>query len=136
MWETKDIELNVRLPRNFYEKAIEVHADDPQFLSRVVLYGLTRKLINNISIERHGGSYSSSKRSLPFSFDTDFEFTVSLPTDIAEQAQEVQKEDPEFLSYVVVYGLSAGGIYRQLHDRSQIGRQRLIDFGMDPNNPG
>ena len=136
MWETKDVRLSVRLPRETSERACKFDEEDPKLLSNIVLYGLTRRSISNILYERSGGNRSSRRKRLPFSFDTDFEFIVSLPTDIAEQAQEVQKEDSEFFSYVVVYGLSAGGIYRQLHDQNQIGRQRLIDAGMDPDNPG
>lgn len=42
---------------------------------------------------------------------------VSLPRDIAAQAEEVQKTDPDFLSRVVLYGLTRRAIYRQLRDR-------------------
>ncbi len=47
------------------------------------------------------------------------EITVRLPHDIAEQAEEVQKSDPEFLSRVVLYGLTRRSIYRQLRERNQ-----------------
>jgi hypothetical protein len=40
--------------------------------------------------------------------------TLRLPHDIAEQAKEVQKTDPEFLSRVVLYGLTRRSIYHQL----------------------
>ena len=43
---------------------------------------------------------------------------VQLPHDIAEQAEEVQKADPEFLSRVVLYGLTRRSIYHQLRERS------------------
>lgn len=43
---------------------------------------------------------------------------VSLPRDVAAQAEEVQKTDPEFLSRVVLYGLTRRSIYRHLQDRS------------------
>ena len=46
------------------------------------------------------------------------EITVRLPHDIAEQAEEVQEADPEFLSRVVLYGLIRRSIYRQLRERS------------------
>ena len=46
------------------------------------------------------------------------EITVRLPHDIAEQAEEVQEADPEFLSRVVLYGLTRRSIYRQLRERS------------------
>jgi hypothetical protein len=48
MWETRSVQLSVRLPREFAELAEEVQQTDPEFLSRVVLYGLTRR-----SIYRH-----------------------------------------------------------------------------------
>ena len=46
------------------------------------------------------------------------QITVRLPHDIAEQAEEVQEADPEFLSRVVLYGLTRRSIYRQLRERS------------------
>ena len=48
MWETRSVQLNVQLPRDLAEQAEEVQRTDPEFLSRVVLYGLTRR-----SIYRH-----------------------------------------------------------------------------------
>lgn len=48
MWETCSVQLNVRLPRDVAAQAEEVQKSDPEFLSRVVLYGLTRR-----SIYRH-----------------------------------------------------------------------------------
>ena len=48
MWETRSVQLSVRLPRDIAEQAEEVQEQDPEFLSRVVLYGLTRR-----SIYRH-----------------------------------------------------------------------------------
>jgi hypothetical protein len=48
MWETRSVQLNVRLPRDIAAQAEEVQASDPEFLSRVILYGLTRR-----SIYRH-----------------------------------------------------------------------------------
>ena len=48
MWETCSVNLNVRLPRDIAAQAVEVQETDPEFLSRVVLYGLTRR-----SIYRH-----------------------------------------------------------------------------------
>lgn len=48
MWETCSVQLNVRLPKAIAELAEEVQRTDPDFLSRVVLYGLTRR-----SIYRH-----------------------------------------------------------------------------------
>ena len=48
MWETRSVQLSVRLPRDIAAQAEEVQQSDPEFLSRVVLYGLTRR-----SIYRH-----------------------------------------------------------------------------------
>lgn len=48
MWETRAVQLCVRLPRDIAAQAEEVQKADPEFLSRVVLYGLTRR-----SIYRH-----------------------------------------------------------------------------------
>lgn len=48
MWETRSVELSVRLPRDIAAQAEEVQESDPEFLSRIVLYGLTRR-----SIYRH-----------------------------------------------------------------------------------
>lgn len=45
MWETCSVQLNVRLPRDLAEQAEEVQRSDPEFLSRIVLYGLTRRSI-------------------------------------------------------------------------------------------
>jgi hypothetical protein len=45
MWETRSVDLSVRLPRDIAAQAEEVQRTDPEFLSRVVLYGLTRRAI-------------------------------------------------------------------------------------------
>ncbi len=42
------------------------------------------------------------------------EIKVTLPHDIADQAEEVQRTDPEFLSRVVLYGLARRTVYHQL----------------------
>lgn len=54
MWETCSVQLNVRLPRDLAEQAEEVQRTDPEFLSRVVLYGLTRRSIYRHLRERDG----------------------------------------------------------------------------------
>ncbi len=56
MWETCSVQLNVQLPRDIAEQAEEVQRTDPDFLSRVVLYGLTRR-----SIYRHLRERSQSQ---------------------------------------------------------------------------
>ena len=44
-WETCSVQLTVRLPRDIALQAEEVQSADPEFLSRVILYGLTRRSI-------------------------------------------------------------------------------------------
>ena len=56
MWDTCSVQLNVRLPRDIAAQAEEVQRVDPDFLSRVVLYGLTRR-----SIYRHLREQSQAK---------------------------------------------------------------------------
>src|SRR5210317_2317517 len=59
MWETCSVQLNVRLPRDIAAQAEEVQRTDPDFLSRVILYGLTRRAIyNNL---REQGQASTSE---------------------------------------------------------------------------
>jgi hypothetical protein len=48
MWETRSVQLSVRLPQEVAVEAEQVQASDPEFLSRIILYGLTRR-----SIYRH-----------------------------------------------------------------------------------
>jgi len=48
MWKTRSVQINVRLPGDIAAQAEEVQRTDPEFLSRVILYGLTRR-----SIYRH-----------------------------------------------------------------------------------
>ena len=45
MWNTRSVQLNVRLPNDLAAEAEEVQRSDPDFLSRVVQYGLTRRSI-------------------------------------------------------------------------------------------
>ena len=45
MWETRPVQLTVNLPRDIAAQAEEVQLADPEFLSRVILYGLTRRAI-------------------------------------------------------------------------------------------
>jgi hypothetical protein len=44
-WETRTVQLSVRLPSDIAAMAEEAQASDPEFLSRIVLYGLTRRSI-------------------------------------------------------------------------------------------
>jgi len=45
MWETRSVQLTVRLPRDIAAQAEEVQRTDPDFLARVILYGMTRRAI-------------------------------------------------------------------------------------------
>lgn len=54
MWETRSVQLNVRLPRDIAAQAEQVQESDPEFLSRVVLYGLTRRSIYRHLREQNG----------------------------------------------------------------------------------
>ena len=58
------------------------------------------------------------------------QITVQLPHDIAEQAEEVQKADPDFLSRVVLYGLTRRSIYHQLRDRNR--DRASVDYSPPP----
>lgn len=54
MWETCSVDLTVRLPRDIAMQAEEVQRSDPEFLSRVILYGLTRRSIyRHLREQRH-----------------------------------------------------------------------------------
>jgi hypothetical protein len=61
MWETCSVQLNVRLPRDIAVQAEEVQKADPEFLSRVVLYGLTRRSIYRHLRERSERSSSGEE---------------------------------------------------------------------------
>lgn len=58
MWETRTVQLQVRLPRDIADQAEEVQETDPEFLSRVVRYGLTRRSIYKHLRERNDESES------------------------------------------------------------------------------
>lgn len=65
MWETRSVQINVRLPRDLAAQAEEVQRTDPEFLSRVVLYGLTRRSIYRHLREQQSASHSSEEASPP-----------------------------------------------------------------------
>lgn len=60
MWDTRSVQLKVRLPREVAEQAEEVQRSDPEFLSRVVLYGLTRRSVYRHLRERTTDDYRVS----------------------------------------------------------------------------
>ena len=45
MWNTRSVQLNVRLPKDVASEVEEVQQSDPDFLSRVIQYGFTRRSI-------------------------------------------------------------------------------------------
>lgn len=45
MWDTESVQLTVNLPKDIAAQAEAVQKADPEFLSRVILYGLTRRAI-------------------------------------------------------------------------------------------
>lgn len=55
MWETCSVQLKVRLPREIAQQAEEVQKSDPEFLSRLVMYGLTRRSVYRHLRGRDGG---------------------------------------------------------------------------------
>ena len=65
MWETRSVQLSVRLPRDIAEQAEEVQAQDPVFLSRVVLYGLTRRSIYRHLRENDGDVTATAVEATP-----------------------------------------------------------------------
>ena len=65
MWETRTVQISVRLPKDIAEQAEEVQRTDPDFLSRVVLYGLTRRSIYRHLREREEASIPSVESSPP-----------------------------------------------------------------------
>ena len=69
MWETCSVQLSVRLPRDIAQQAEEVQRTDPEFLSRVILYGLTRRSIyRHLRQQEQDGSAAS------------IESAIALPT--------------------------------------------------------
>ncbi len=60
MWDTCSVQLKVRLPKDIAEQAEEVQKSDPEFLSRVVLYGLTRRSIYRHLRERTAEPYRAA----------------------------------------------------------------------------
>lgn len=65
MWETCSVQLNVRLPRDIAAQAKEAQETDPEFLSRVVLYGMTRRSIYRRLREQNEGELSPSVQESP-----------------------------------------------------------------------
>ena len=65
MWETRSVQINVSLPRDMAAQAEEVMKTDPDFLSRVILYGLTRRSIYRHLRDNDDGSVATDEASPP-----------------------------------------------------------------------
>lgn len=63
MWNTRSVQLNVRLPNDLAAEAEKVQRSDPDFLSRVVQYGLTRRSIYHRLREAEGRHNSALSHS-------------------------------------------------------------------------
>jgi hypothetical protein len=61
------------------------------------------------------------------------QLNVRLPKDLAAQAEEVQKTDPDFLSRVVLYGLTRRSIYRHLREQARASESEQSHFGDSPH---
>lgn len=59
MWETRPVQLELRLPQDIVDQLEEVQRTDPEFMSRLVLYGLTRRSIFDELRDRPSPSESS-----------------------------------------------------------------------------
>lgn len=62
MPESSAVELHVRLPKQLADEAERVRESDPEALSRIVAYGLTRRAIFDHLVERGGVFDPVSKR--------------------------------------------------------------------------
>lgn len=51
-WETREVVLKVKLPRDMADEVANIEARDPEYFSRVVLYAMTRRSINRYIQER------------------------------------------------------------------------------------
>jgi len=65
MWETRSVQLNVQLPEDMAAQAEEVQKTDPEFLSRVILYGLTRRSIYRHLKGKEGGHSVQDEAAAP-----------------------------------------------------------------------
>ena len=54
MWETCAVELRVQLPRDLAAEVEEAQKRDPDGLSRIVLYAMTRRMIYEHLVARSG----------------------------------------------------------------------------------
>lgn len=123
MWKTTNLKLSMPLPLEVYGEACRVRDSDPDFLSRVALYGMTR-----LAIYEHLQAQDADTRGIkprvpqvsplesPQGFET-FEFEARLPVEVAERAEAVSKSNRWFLPTVITYGLNRRSIYRSLREQ-------------------
>lgn len=55
MWETRSVDLTVHLPSDIALQVEEIQRSDPEFLSRVIEYGFTRRAVFQHLQDRPGG---------------------------------------------------------------------------------
>ena len=59
---------------------------------------------------------------------------VRLPNDVAEEAEQVQRTDPDFLSRIIQYGLTRRSIYRRLRTL-EAGERESAEAEAEPTIP-
>ena len=65
---------------------------------------------------------SENARYLPLMWNTrSVHLSVRLPTEVASEAEELQRSDPDFLSRMIEYGLTRRAIYRRLRATDEVG---------------
>lgn len=62
MWDTRPVEVVLRLPEDLADDVREVQERDPEFLSKVIRYGLTRRAMFE-ELRRSWGDASSELES-------------------------------------------------------------------------
>ena len=45
---------------------------------------------------------------------------VELPTELAERVETIQKTDPEFMSKIILYGLTRRTLYQHLRSNNEL----------------
>ncbi|MBI71755.1 MAG: hypothetical protein CME29_08535 [Gemmatimonadetes bacterium] len=45
---------------------------------------------------------------------------VELPTELAERVETIQKTDPEFMSKIILYGLTRRTLYQHLRNNNEL----------------
>ena len=60
MWDTCAVELKVQLPKSVAVEVEQVQRSDPEMLSRILFYAMTRRTIYETLISRAAGSESAA----------------------------------------------------------------------------